>query len=187
MKNNIIKFQILNVCEFRLLAQVTCVTSPSWSRGVCSTSWWISTSGPKRRRTASAASCCPCWTWCPSGEPRRPTASPTRGSHLRRPPPPTNSRVQPIRQVLKISGAGNHALNKTRHVCETPASASRLRFTPWLHKDSHTHTPLGEWNKVPDHRWVFVLIWITLAIEGTPALLLVFINLTRSSFFVLVV
>lgn len=63
------------------VAQVIWGTSLSWSRGDFWTSWWRSTSGRGRRRSASAASCSPCWIWFPRKEPQLPNASATHGSH----------------------------------------------------------------------------------------------------------
>lgn len=65
------------------LSQVTCVTSPTWSRGVCSRFCWRSTSGHWTRRLSSVTSCWPCWSCSLSVGRRRQSACSTRGCRHR--------------------------------------------------------------------------------------------------------
>lgn len=65
------------------LSQVTCVTSPTWSRGVCSRFCWRSTSGHWTRRLSSVTSCWPCWSCSLSVGRRRRSACSTRGCRHR--------------------------------------------------------------------------------------------------------
>lgn len=64
----------------------------------------------------------------------------SHGRPLPLPPVALNLDRPPTRVLSQPTGAGNHALSKTHHVCEIPATASHLRSTPRLFLDTtHAH------------------------------------------------
>ena len=60
--------------------QVSCGTSPSWSRGGCLRCWWRSTSGTQKRPPPSPTSSSPCWSLTRRGVPLPASVYSTRGS-----------------------------------------------------------------------------------------------------------
>lgn len=62
-------FWDFHVITFSLyLSQVSCGTSPVWSRGACLRFCWRSTSGRWIRQLSSVTSCWPCWSWSLNAE-----------------------------------------------------------------------------------------------------------------------
>lgn len=125
------------------------------------------------RHTPSAASCCPCWTWCLKGGPRQPSASPIHGWRPRgQPHTPPPSILWTDKLSLKILGLKTHS--KQTHSCLPDHETASCLHPPVvaLWGDTHIHY----YNKKRDCCRGLVLIWITLVFEGTLGSLPIFMT-----------